>query len=145
MTRISYSRLPAKWVNITLPTSKSIAARALILARCFDGVELCRLPECDDTRELACALDLLYHYMERQDRPSAFPDSPDADLPCFDLGSGGTSFRFFLALAASIPGFYGVVDCSDALRRRPVAPLLDSLRSAGADIVSIHGDDRPPF
>ena len=145
MTRISYSRFPAKRVNITLPTSKSIAARALILARCFDGVELCRLPECDDTRELARALDLLYNYMERQDRPSAFPDSPYADLPCFDLGSGGTSFRFFLALAASIPGFYGVVDCSDALRRRPVAPLLDSLRSAGADIVSIHGDDRPPF
>ncbi len=145
MTRISYSGLPVPRVDITLPSSKSIAARALILAECFDGIEICRLPECDDTRELARALGSLHHYMEGQDQTTVLSYSSDADLPRFDLGSGGTSFRFFLALVASLPGFQGIVDCSAALRRRPIAPLLDPLRKAGADISSLSGDDLPPF
>ncbi|MGN0237839.1 MAG: 3-phosphoshikimate 1-carboxyvinyltransferase [Lepagella sp.] len=145
MTRISYNGLPVQRVDIALPSSKSIAARALILAECFDGIEICRLPECDDTRELARALDLLHLYMGRHNLPSTLSDTSDADLPRFDLGSGGTSFRFFLALVASLPDFQGIVDCSDALRRRPVAPLLDPLRKAGADISSLSGDDLPPF
>lgn len=100
--------------EIILPGSKSIAARAIILDRVY-GTHMSfeNLPDCDDTRELL----------------AAFTDM-DAGKRDFNLGTGGTSLRFFLAYVASLPGMDCRVDCSDALRRRPLATLVDALRSA---------------
>lgn len=115
-------------IQITLPGSKSIAARALILDRVYGlGLTLENMPDCDDTRELQSALRAL-----------------DSGCRQFDLGTGGTSLRFFMAYVASLPGFECTVDCSDALRRRPLAPLIDALRSAGAEIECLHEEGRTP-
>lgn len=103
---------------VRLPGSKSMAARALIIdavARRTRRLE--NLPECDDTRELCAALEQMRGGADK-----------------YDLGAGGTSLRFFVALAAATPGFEGTIDCGEALRRRPLAPLLDALRKLGADI-----------
>lgn len=105
---------------IQLPRSKSMAARRLIL----DFIRGCKegradLPDCDDTRELSAAL---------QQLKEGVPGSR------YDLGTGGTSLRFFIALVASLENFDGIVDCSPQLRRRPLAPLVTALRRAGADI-----------
>ena len=106
---------------VCLPGSKSIAARAMVLSYVFGNrTRLTGLPDCDDTRELSAAMALL-------------SQSGDG-LTRYDLGTGGTSLRFFLALAASLPGKDMIIDCSDALRRRPLRPLIDALRQAGADI-----------
>lgn len=118
--------------TVTLPGSKSIAARALILKRALGStISLANLPNCDDTNELATALKIY-------DRE---PDNSEI----INLGNGGTSLRFFLALAASTPGFKGVIDCGDQLRRRPIAPLIEALRSAGANITCLNNDMRPPL
>lgn len=106
--------------RITLPLSKSMAARLLILDYIHNR-ELQRvdLPDCDDTRDLERAL--------RQLKSS----------PCnsvFNLGFGATSQRFFIALAAALEGFEGIVDCSAQLRRRPLSQLVDVLQAMGADI-----------
>lgn len=117
----------------TLPRSKSIAARALILSDVYslnDSGFITEWPDCDDTGELKDAISEL-----RQ------PESPDY----YNLGNGGTSLRFFLALAASLSGFNGIIDCGDQLRKRPVKPLVDALRQAGADITYINHDGRPPL
>lgn len=117
---------------VRLPTSKSIAARALILAYVNgNATELRGLPDCDDTRELAEAMHML-----REDM---------AGCRSYDLGTGGTSLRFFLALAASLPGFDARIDCSDALRSRPLKPLIDSLRQAGADIECLRQEGYAPL
>lgn len=118
---------------ITLPGSKSIAARALILKRVFglDGLRIDNLPDCDDTRELMKAL--------------AVYDRRDGHPVEVNPGNGGTSFRFFLALAASTPGFEAVIDCGDQLRRRPLRPLIEALKKAGADIVCSDREFKPPF
>lgn len=122
--------------RISLPGSKSIAARLLVLDYINErrnGVPVPRragMPDCDDTRELSAALDLLRQYE-----------------PCrrYDLGSGGTSMRFFIALVASMPEFEGTVDCSAQLRRRPVSPLVDALRRMGAEIRYLEEEGRPPL
>lgn len=107
---------------VRLPTSKSIAARALILSYVNGSeTELRGLPDCDDTRELAEAMRLL-----REDA---------AGCRSYDLGTGGTSLRFFLALAASLPGLDARIDCSEALRRRPLKPLIDSLRRVAQTLI----------
>lgn len=122
--------------RISLPGSKSIAARLLMLDYINErrnGVPAPRragMPDCDDTRELSAALDLL-----RQYEPGRR----------YDLGSGGTSMRFFIALVASIPEFEGTVDCSAQLRRRPVSPLVDVLRRMGAEIRYLEEEGRPPL
>lgn len=117
--------------KVSLPLSKSIAARALILSYIYWGkVLLAALPDCDDTYELGNALRLL--------------DGNEGQFKRYDLGTGGTSLRFFLAFAASCPGFEGEIDCSDSLRRRPLAPLIDALRSAGAEIECIKEEGYTP-
>ncbi len=105
---------------ILLPLSKSMAARMAIL----DFIRGCdterrALPDCDDTRELLTALRRLKsaNGVER-----------------YDLGSGGTSMRFFIALVASLENFGGIVDCSPQLRRRPLSPLVEALRQVGAEV-----------
>lgn len=112
------------------PSSKSIAARALILRHIYgNATEIRNLPVCDDTRELLRAVRQLEDY-----QPGA----------TYNLGTGATSLRFFLALVASTPGFQGIIDCTPALRRRPLAPLLDALRAAGCRIDCLVEEGRAP-
>lgn len=120
---------------VTLPGSKSLAARALILQYIYGHIEgreisITGIPDCDDTHELALALQKL----EDTDGGKVFSR--------YDLGMGGTSLRFFLALVASLPGFSGELFCAESLRHRPLKPLVKALREAGA-IVS--GDETPLY
>jgi 3-phosphoshikimate 1-carboxyvinyltransferase len=48
------------------------------------------------------------------------------------VGPAGTAWRFGLALALSTPGARVVLDGDKRLRQRPIAPLLDALKSLGA-------------
>lgn len=119
---------------VKLPGSKSIAARALILSHIFDErIIPVNLPDCDDTTELKTALDQL-----KSGNKDNFYES-------YNLGSGGTSLRFFLAYVSSVDGFKGIVDCSEELRRRPLFPLIDALRIAGAHIEYIGKEGCPPL
>lgn len=142
--RISFDK-SREWSPITLPGSKSIAARALI-CRYIKGAdtELSGLPECDDTVDLKNALEklseLIPYPFELLDKEAhiIYPGR-------MYLGNGGTTLRFILALLASIPGLEIEIDCGDLLRRRPLAPLIDALRSMGADIKCIGREGYPPL
>lgn len=129
---IIYRPLNAGPFKVTLPGSKSVAARMLILNHIYGNCcKFENLPDCDDTRELAQALNRLCLNGGGERR--------------YDLGSGGTSLRFFLAYVASIEGFEGVVDSSESLRKRPLAPLVDALKKAGADIEYIGDEGSAPL
>lgn len=56
------------------------------------------------------------------------------------LGEGAAPYRFLLAFAASLPGSYVDFNCDGGLKKRPVLPLIDALKSIGADI---EYDDSP--
>lgn len=110
--------------TVILPLSKSIAARVAILRFLTDDVtEVPEWPDCDDTSELRNTLEVLGNAIRNGKN---FVD--------LNLGSGGTSFRFFLALASSVPGMKSVLGCSPQLMKRPVGPLVDALRGLGARI-----------
>lgn len=117
---------------IAVPGSKSIAARALILSFISPHyIRLSGLPDCDDTLELTLALQKVRQFK--------------SEGLTYNLGSGGTSLRFFLALAASLEHFNGVIKCSDALRPRPLYPLVEALREAGADIQYLRKNGQAPI
>lgn len=128
-------------LHITLPLSKSMAARSLIIgARAGLSPEsLEPLPDCSDTRELAEAVNQLLLLLKSNCYANSSKPFP------FYLGLGGTSLRFFLALVASIPGLNTVITCHPSLQRRPILPLVEALQSLGADISFMEKEGYPPL
>ena len=64
----------------------------------------------------------------------------DTDLDC---GNSGTSLRLFAGILAGLP-FTSVLDGDDSLRRRPVARIIEPLRSMGAVLHARSNDSLPP-
>ena len=122
---------------VAVPGSKSVTARALFLAAAADGVSVLRRPlVSDDTDGFAGGLESLGYRVERgaddwriTGRPAG-PAVGEAEVHCRDAG---TAARFLPALAAAGHGTYRF-DASAQMRRRPVAPLTEALRSLGVDL-----------
>ncbi|GEK21751.1 3-phosphoshikimate 1-carboxyvinyltransferase [Cellulomonas xylanilytica] len=133
---------------VTVPGSKSVTARALLLAAAADGRTTLVDPLLsDDTEAFVLGLRALGYRLDTDGREWTVdgrpqgPSSTEADVFCRD---GATTSRFLPALAATGHGTYRF-DASDQMRRRPMAPLTQALRSLGADLV-FHGEpDHHPF
>lgn len=111
---------------IQLPPSKSICARALIInALCAPELRGIPTPECNDTRVLAQAL--------------------DTTCGRVDIDASGTAMRFLTAYYAATPGADILLDGSERMRHRPVAPLVDTLKQLGAQIEYTGEEGFPPM
>lgn len=134
---------------VALPRSKSIAARALMMKYVSGGTtRLVGVPECDDSQYLMAALDRVAGDvgplpLRCREAASGLPVAHRK--LSVDLGLGGTSLRFFTALAASIPAADIAVDCAPALRRRPFRPLAEALQRVGGVLRFDNMPDYPPF
>ncbi|WP_354644874.1 3-phosphoshikimate 1-carboxyvinyltransferase [Kitasatospora camelliae] len=121
---------------VEIPGSKSITARALFLAAAARGTTtLLRPLSSDDTEGFAEGLTRLGYRIDRD--PHAWhvegrPQGPasDAEVYCRD---GATTARFLPALAAAGHGEFRF-DASAQMRRRPLGPLTEALRSLGVDL-----------
>lgn len=101
--------------TVSLPLSKSISARLLVLNAMTPGRPvLPRLADCDDTHALAQAL--------------------EATSGTVNIGPAGTAMRFATAYFAATPGVDIVLDGNERMRKRPIAILVDALRRLGAEI-----------
>ena len=123
---------------ITLPGSKSISNRSLLLAALSDNA--CRIEnllDADDTRHMLAALQSLGVRIEHHGGGSytvhgcggRFPQR-QADL---FLGNAGTAFRPLTAALALLGGDYRLHGVA-RMHERPIGDLVDALRQAGADI-----------
>lgn len=110
----------------TLPASKSISARALILnAMTHDGGHIENLAECDDTAAMLQALQSRGNYI--------------------NVGAAGTAMRFLTAFFATAEGRELTLDGSERMRHRPIGTLVDALRHLGADISYVNDEGYPPL
>jgi 3-phosphoshikimate 1-carboxyvinyltransferase len=123
---------------VEVPGSKSITARALFLAAAARGTTVLRKPlDSDDTAGFAEGLTALGYQLERAPgrwRVEGRPEGPalaQARVFCRD---GATTSRFLPALAAAGHGEFHF-DASAQMRRRPLGPLTNALRSLGVDLV----------
>lgn len=123
---------------ITLPGSKSISNRTLLLAALSDNA--CRIEnllDADDTRHMLAALQSLGVRIEHHGGGSytvhgcggRFPRR-QADL---FLGNAGTTFRPLTAALALLGGDYRLHGVA-RMHERPIGDLVDALHQAGADI-----------
>ncbi|MFD2416282.1 3-phosphoshikimate 1-carboxyvinyltransferase [Amycolatopsis pigmentata] len=132
--------------TVRVPGSKSITNRAYVLAALADGPTVVAEPlDSRDTRLMLGALSALGAAHETVEggvalRPLAREGTDPVSVA---LGNAGTVARFTPALAAlgRAPVRF---DGDEAIRRRPIAPLLRALTELGADIDD-DGRGAPPF
>lgn len=126
-------RFPLKLnASLTLPTSKSLCARALVINHlCQLPVPLVGLSDCDDTQAILQGLE-------------ALRNSEDAPL-LVDIGAAGTAMRFLTALFAATPQLDVVITGSQRMKERPIGALVTALQAAGADISYVEKEGYPPL
>jgi 3-phosphoshikimate 1-carboxyvinyltransferase len=141
--------------TVTLPGSKSISNRVLLLAALSEGVtELRDLLHSDDTERMLEALRALGVGVESLGGNAyriagCASDFPNKDAELF-LGNAGTAFRPLtaaLALAGGSNGGGGHYRLSGVARmhERPIGDLVDALRQLGADIRYLGNEGFPPL
>lgn len=127
---------------VTLPGSKSLTNRALVLAALADGRSVIRRPlRSRDTELMAAALRVLGVGVSDQGEDWVVDGVPGTLQPvgaAIDVGNAGTVARFLppVACLATAPLSF---DGDPAMRRRPLGPVLLALRSLGADVSSVAG------
>ncbi len=118
---------------VAVPGSKSYSIRAAVCAAIARGDSVIEdMLVSDDTDAALECVDALGALVRREEGLVLIRGGtlhPAISLPCRESGA---TFRFLLALVGTIPGST-VLRCAPSLARRPLAPLLDSLRQMGIE------------
>jgi len=140
--------------ELRLPGDKSISHRALILAALADGESrIAGAGDGADVRSTAGIVAALGATVERLPRDGRTVDyrvvSPGADGlrepgTTLDCGNSGTTLRLMSGVLAGLP-LTATLDGDDSLRRRPVARIIEPLRSMGAALQARRNDSLPPL
>jgi 3-phosphoshikimate 1-carboxyvinyltransferase len=129
---------------VALPGSKSLTARALIVAALADGPSrLVRPLRARDTDLMTAALRALGVWIDDDGDDQLVTPGPLRGPAHVDAGLAGTILRFLPPVAALADGPV-TVDGDPRLRERPNAGLLQGLRDAGVR-VDDDGRGRAPF
>ena len=126
--------------SISLPISKSIANRILILQAIHrDGLLTVSADMPDDVQLLHHALDIL--------KQAALPHetSETFSTPRLDVGNCGTAMRFLTAYCAQLEGQTTILDGVERMHHRPMGQLVDALREIGAQIEYLGEEGFPPL
>ncbi len=112
-------------MTVSLPSSKSISNRALIInALSRSGKKIHNLAKCDDTDVLVAALTSNGNH--------------------FDIGAAGTAMRFLTAFQCLQPGEWTITG-SERMKQRPIQVLVEALRRLGATIDYVGVEGFPPL
>lgn len=111
-------------VDISLPKSKSIANRALLISHIAGAPAQIDAGNCDD-------IDVMKRNL----------DNPQYII---DVGACGTAMRFLTAYFANIAGEH-IITGTKRMRERPIGVLVDALRELGADIEYLEKEGYPPL
>jgi 3-phosphoshikimate 1-carboxyvinyltransferase len=125
---------------VTLPGSKSLTNRALVLASVADGPSVVRRAlRSRDTTLMAAALSSLGSVVDTGGDDWTVTPAPFAGDAAIDVGLAGTVMRFVPPVAGLTSG--SVAFDGDAhMRTRPIGQVLDALRTLGVDVT---GDALP--
>jgi len=111
--------------TISLPTSKSISNRVLIInALAYSPFSVENLSDSDDTMVMKQVL--------------------NSNTDKFDIGHAGTAMRFLTSFLSKVVGKWEITG-SERMQQRPIKILVDSLNQLGAKIEYINNEGYPPL
>jgi 3-phosphoshikimate 1-carboxyvinyltransferase len=138
--------------DVTLPGSKSLSNRALILAALAEGTtQLRNLLVSDDVQHMLTALTTLGVGLDISDGGTEVDvtghagaiQTQDGDFQLY-LGNSGTTFRGLCAALCLSPGTFQL-EGEPRMHERPIEHLVDALRGLGAQIEYLGSDGYPPL
>ncbi|MCU0441540.1 MAG: 3-phosphoshikimate 1-carboxyvinyltransferase [Bacteroidia bacterium] len=112
--------------TVTLPTSKSISNRVLLLNAVSGGKTV--LQNLSDATDTVLMQTALKHHQGT-----------------IDLQNAGTCYRFLTAYYAATPNTDVVLLGDDRMQMRPIKPLVEALRNLGASINYLQKEGFPPI
>ncbi len=140
--------------ELRLPGDKSISHRALMLAALAEGESRIEgAGDGADVRSTAATIAALGASVERVEDDGrtvtyrvVSPGANGLTEPnrILDCGNSGTSLRLLAGLLAGLP-MTAILDGDASLRRRPVARIIEPLRSMGAVLHARRNDSLPPL
>lgn len=139
---------PVDWM-VEVPGSKSMTNRALLLAALSDGsVALDGVLFSDDSRHFLHALqELGFELKIEETKKRVIVVGCNGTIPnkeaVIDVGSAGTAARFLTAMLGFSDGCY-TVQASEQMKKRPMKPLFDLLKQAGANITCLEEEGHLP-
>lgn len=110
--------------QVSLPASKSISNRLLILQAIQPEISINTLSSADDTVLMQHALTTHEHLIH--------------------LKNAGTCVRFLTAYFAA-SGKHKIITGDERMKARPIQPLIDALRKMGAEITYLEKRDAYPL
>ncbi|MGS0535588.1 3-phosphoshikimate 1-carboxyvinyltransferase [Pseudoalteromonas sp. SaAl2] len=136
--------------SVTLPGSKSLSNRILLLAALAQGTTVVEnLLDSDDIRHMLGALKLLGVNVElNEDKTVATVQGVGGQFltpsePLF-LGNAGTAYRPLTAVLAAVQGEYELIG-EPRMEERPIGHLVDALQALGGEIKYLKHLDYPPL
>ncbi len=136
---IPITNIANKKITVSVPGSKSITNRALLLATLAKGTsKLGGALFSDDSRHfLKCVEDLGFETAVEEAKCYIEVTGLGGEVPKKEagiyVGSAGTAARFLAAYLGCSNGKY-FMDASPQMKKRPMEPLLKALESVGAEI-----------
>ncbi len=122
------------FLHIELPRSKSESNRALLI-QALSGGEICvsKWADCEDTQALQRCL-----------------EARKQGATVLDVGAAGTTMRFLAAFLSHSSSAHPqtsalLLQGSERMHQRPIAPLVEALRQLGADIEYMGAVGCPPL
>lgn len=136
--------------TVSPPGSKSYTNRALVLAALAHGTSTLEgALFSDDTLHMARGLAALGIEVRSDESQHRFEivgggGRIPANRASVFVGNSGTTARFLTPVLALGTGRYEL-DGNEAMRKRPMQPLLEALAHLGGSAVSVRGDGCPPI
>ena len=137
-------------LTVSVPGSKSLTNRALLLATLAKGTSILRgVLFSDDSRHfIQCVQDLGFETKVDEENRIVEVTGLGGSVPKEEasqyVGSAGTAARFLAAYLGISNGTYHM-DASEQMRKRPMAPLLASLKELGCEITFEEKEGYFPF
>ncbi|CAM3676539.1 MULTISPECIES: 3-phosphoshikimate 1-carboxyvinyltransferase [Pseudoalteromonas] len=136
--------------SVTLPGSKSLSNRILLLAALAKGTTVVEnLLDSDDIRHMLGALKQLGVQVSlNDDKTVATVQGVGGQFltpsePLF-LGNAGTAYRPLTAVLAAVKGDYELIG-EPRMEERPIGHLVDALQALGGDVRYLKNKDYPPL
>ncbi len=139
--------------KVCVPGSKSITNRALLLAAVSSGTSVLRgcLTSDDAVHFLECLKTLGFSIEQTYNDGLGCDvtitglggDIPNKKAEIY-VGSAGTAARFLVAMLAFSDGEY-TVNSSEQMKKRPMQPLIEALRNAGAGVECLENEGYFPL